>query len=177
MKLGKILVLLVMTIFLVAGNCFARGLGENDPSLLADMRANPRNYIALGGAGTGVSVWLYKKSLDVQRYNPPIYNIAMQWVMYSVQGSGTTASWAGKYQYLYDYEQQKIYVYEPEKKNWRSLNTKDANGPSVSIDSKHIETAEFAFYWAYNMSFFKEPVSNGLKMYIESEGNTFADRF
>ena len=174
MKLGKFLAALLVAVFFVAGSCSARE--KNDPALLADMYANPKDYIGLGGAGTGLSVWLYKKSLDVQKYRPPIYTIAMQWAIYSVQPSGTTASWAGKYQYLYNYDQRKIYVYEPEHKNWRVLNPKDANGPSVSMDSKHIETAEFAFYLAYNMSFFDEPLSNGLRMYIKSGGYTFASK-
>ena len=48
-------------VFFVAGSCSARE--KNDPALLADMYANPKDYIGLGGAGTGLSVWLYKKSL------------------------------------------------------------------------------------------------------------------
>lgn len=170
MKVGKFLAALVFAIIFMAGNCFARG--ENNPDLLADMYANPQNYIALGGAGTGISVWLCKTSFDVQQYEPPKYIIAIQQAVYSNQGSrGISAYFVSKRRYLYDYNKRKIYVEEDDRKgnvSWKYLDPKNANGPSVSTDSKDIASAEFAFYFAYNQSFFDKPLSFALKRYIET---------
>lgn len=169
MKVGKFLAAVVFYLIFLSGNCFARW--ENDPTLLADMRTNSQNYIGIGGAGTGLSIWLCKKSFDIQQYAPPKYIIAVQWADYSVQSSGTSAYLGMKRRYLYNYDERKIYVEETDEKGntgWKYLDPKKANGPSVSLDSKDIASAEYAFYFSYNMSFFKEPVSNGLKRYIET---------
>lgn len=177
MKIGKFLLAFIFAFFFMTGNCFARGI--NDPVLFEDMRENPQNYIHIGGAGTGTSVWVCKKTLDVQEYKPPKYIIAINWAVRCWHDDNErTAHYWGPHRYLFDYDKREIYVEETDNNgnnSWKYLDPKEANGSNISR-SKDIAAAEFAFYWEYNQCFFGHPLSNSLKNYIETGRVDFDDR-
>ena len=176
----KFLSVLTFLLFMTAGTVSA---SEPSAELLNDMRANPQNYICIGGAGTGVAIFISKSSVDVQQYSPPKYIISVKWITYSFHRVKDGNDWKVKesarlgknHRYLYDYNERKIYAEKTEKgtTSWQFLDLSKANGPSVSLMSKDIDAAEFAFYWAYNQCFFGKPLSNGLKGYIENGTGTF----
>ena len=178
MKVGKFLLAFVFSLIFMAQSCFA-----NDAALLADMRYNPQNYIANGGAGSGLSLWIFKPSLNVERYAPPKYIISIKRVIYSHQGikengewkTYINADWHGVKRYLYNYDEMKIYVEERDSQNWQELDLKRGTAVgSTNPYAQDLEAAEFAFYFAYKKSFFDNPLSFSLKKYIETgELNTF----
>ena len=151
---------------------------ESDTELLNDMYNNPKNYISLGGAGSGIAIYISKSSVNVQQYSPPKYIIAVQWISVSFTRRQENGIWKDvvyadlgrNERYLYDYEAKKIYAEDYDNKNnpyWKYLDPKFANGSNSSLISKEIDAAEFAFYWVYNMSFFDKPISWGFKRYME----------
>lgn len=181
MKVVKFLVAFIFSLFFMVGNCLA----ESD--ILSDMYANPKNYISIGSAGTGLTMYVSKSSLDVQEYAPQKYIISIRWAMCSfhrIQENGVwkdsiTAEPHRLNRYLYDYSERKIYVEERDANNnlyWEYLDPQFANSSISDPRRLNMISAEFAFYWAYNQSFFDKPVSDSLRRYIETGKGTFDDR-
>lgn len=170
MKFEKFLMFLVLTIFLMTGNCFARIPGNPDPETLADMNQNPRDYISYGGLGSGVSCYIYKNSIDVQKYAPPEYIIAFKNVNY-VAIRGVVAKTSIE-RYKYNFEEKNIYFevnYDDGRTEWKLLNTlslQNGTGGEKSI----LAAGEIAFYLAYKMSFFDKPITYFAEKVIN--GNT-----
>lgn len=169
MKLGKILALLVIIIFLAAGNCCARVSGVPgipDSETLADMNQNPRSYILYGGLGSGVSCYIYKKSIDVQKYAPPEYIISFKNINY-VAFRGVTAKTSIK-RYKYNFDEKKMYWEVNDKDGitrWELLDIislQNGTGGARSI----LAAGEIAFYLAYNISFFDTPITDYAKKII-----------
>ena len=71
---------------------------------------------------------------------------------------------------MYDYNTRKIY-YESEKDKWEYLDPKNAD--NGKFNSRTMASAELAFYWAYNVSFYDKPVSWIAQQYIEEGKGTF----
>lgn len=176
MKVGKFLVAFVFSLIFMAGNSVAMA----DDALLNDIQVNPQNYIANGGAGTGLSLWIFKPSLNVEQYAPPKYIISIKRVMYSnqmIKKNGEwvkviSADWYGVKRYLYSYDERKIYVEEKDSSGnfiWQDISLKIAEGGgSLNPYTNDLSAAELAFYFAYNKSFFDEPLSFPLKKCIET---------
>lgn len=160
-------------LMMIAANCFAF---TNNPEILNDMYKNPNNYICLGGAGTGVLIFLKKNSINVQKYSHQNYIISTQWITFTVHGVKEGNNWReiksaslGRYErYLYNYDEKKIYVENKDDKKWQLLDISKANGSNSSLMSKQIDSAEISFYLAYNMSFYDEPISELLKSYLKT---------
>ena len=172
----KFFVLLLMIIFLPT-ICFAANLlSEEDVATFNDMHNNPSNYLAAGGIGTGLSVYINKNSIDVQQYAPPNYIIAFTRIIYSVlpDGRGSYRKFAQPhlFRYKYNIDEQKMYYYSERDSKWEYI-VPVASGPSRSWTSM----GEIVFYLAYNRSFYNEPVSVPLNYYLENgKWITFEDK-
>ena len=199
MKVGKFLVAFVFSLIFMAGNCFAgiiikkydidfkdieREWDTNvitmqyDSQLLEDLKNNPQNYIENGIYPDHIpeTFWIFKPSLEVQQYAPPKYIISINRVMY-INEPYTAAYRIGNYKFLYDYNEQKIYLEKMDSNHqpyWEYLEPKFVSR-NIPL-SKHLEAAELAFYFAYKQSFFKKPLYKSLKNYIKNgKLKTFAD--
>lgn len=181
MQIRKFLAAFFVAVFLMTENCSA---GED---ILPEMYANPKNYIYIGSGGTGIPLFISKSSLDVQEYAPPRYVIAIRCVIGSFQRKQENGVWRDDYhahfgstsRYLYDYNERKIYVEEKDTNNklyWKYLDPQFANSIPSDPRMHDIVSAEFAFYFAYNQSFFDKPASISLKRYIETGAGTFDNR-
>ncbi|MBR1396649.1 MAG: hypothetical protein IJ563_03825 [Selenomonadaceae bacterium] len=183
----KKLIFVVLAILMMTTVAFAAD--ESDTELLNDMYNNPKNYISLGGAGSGIAIYISKSSVNVQQYSPPKYIIAVQWISVSFTRRQENGIWKDvvyadlgrNERYLYDYESKKIYAEDYDNENnpyWEYLDTKNINDPGTAGRAKSMKmaSAELAFYWAYNMSFFDKPISWRFKRYMEEGKGTFDDQ-
>lgn len=176
MQIKKFLAAFFVALFFMVGNCSAKGMipGNDDPAALEDMNQNPQNYILCGGIGTGVSVYIYKNSIDVQKYTPPEYVIVLKKIYYNVNRGVSTSSKIEKYRY--DLNKREIYIemYGRDGRiEWELLNPLQfGSGGGRSI----LATGEIAFYLAYKMSFFDKPITDFAKRYIETGAGTFDNR-
>ena len=141
---------------------------KRDHNLFVDMYDNPTRYIAFGGVGTGVSVFIDRDSIDVQKYEPPIYIIAFRKIYFSVQPSGAAAG-SRIERYMYNYDERKMYQeflyrdgnYAP---HWELIDPKrDGTSGARSL----IAAGEILFCLAYNMSFYDKPESYFLQEYFK----------
>ena len=100
---------------------------KRDHNLFVDIQKNPSKYIALGGAGTGLSLYMDRESIDVQQYEPPIYLISFRKIYYSVKTDETVAVGSEIERYKYNYEERKMYFehrYYDGKIEWDLIDTK-----------------------------------------------------
>jgi len=144
-----------------------------DPALLADMQKNPKNYIALGGAGTGLSLYMERNSINVHKYDPPYYIIAFKQVSYNVYPTGK--GWAKGAEseivrYSYDIKNKKmyrenIYYLQNKREKWEYINPQQL---STSGGKSIFTGGEIAFYLAYNICFYNEPKSSYLQEFFKS---------
>jgi len=165
--------------------------GYKDP-LLKDMKMNPQNYIETGtdygfaNEFIAMKYYIFKPSLEVKQYEPPKYTISVKIIAYNpeenypeyIKKYSKFANEYGTYEFLYDYDEQKIYIRNADinkEHNWEYIDPKFANVRNEP-KSYNLEAAELAFYLAYNKSFFKKPLSKNFKKHIKT-GNfkTFAD--
>ena len=155
-------------------------------SLLEDMKKNPQNYIESGSywAFNNICVmtqyYIFQPSLEVKQYAPPKYIISIKRVscLPGNEEAKNFVSWHYTYKFLYDYDEQKIYMRNIDSNNqpyWEYLDPIFANVRNEQ-HAYDLEAAELAFYFAYNQSFFKKPLSKNFKKHIK-KGNfkTFAD--
>ena len=145
-----------------------------DPTLLADMYRNPKNYIALGGAGTGLSLYMDKNSINVHEYNPPYYIIAFKKVSFYVHPSAeNNGQWVEDAEssierYYYDFDNKKMYwehkyLYPVEKTEWEYIDPQKSD--STSGSRAMFAAGEIAFFLAYNMNFYGNPKSYFMQEY------------
>lgn len=173
MQIGKFLVVLLIAVLLMIGNCFA--FGENDPVALKDLNNNPSSYIVCGGASIGIVFYVYKNSIEVQKYYPPNYEITLKMLHYSSNGmKGESFRERAYYidkKYKYDYDERKIYI-ENRNENgslyWQFIDPKiigTFEGYKQGWD-KDMAAGEIAFYITYGRSFFDIPISKSAQAYI-----------
>ena len=165
--------LMVAASFLLAGTCAAAD--ENNPALVEDLKQNPANYIVCGGASTsGGTYYVDKNSLNVLKYAPPDYIIAVNLVYR--EKIGETAPETARYvstQFSYDFDDKRIYVKRMDRNGaayWIFIDPRKVgkNDGDKNGWSKDMAASEIAFYLAYNMSFFDKPVSELAQKYITS---------
>ena len=159
----RLSIVIVIGMMMFSTTCFA--------SMYDDLKNNP-NYIYYGGGGTGISFFMDKSSLVVNKYEPPIYIIAFISIDYSTgfPKGGVPESVRSKTMwYKYDYDLRKMYLGKPNADGTFSgeyINPKDVNINSAI--NAMVTGGEIAFYLAYNMSFYDEPVTFLTKKYINS---------
>lgn len=152
---------IMLRIMMFSTTCFA--------SLYEDLKNNP-NYIYYGGGGTGISFFMDKSSLIVNKYEPPIYIIAFISMNYSAgfTKSGVPETVHPKVVwYKYNYNLRRMYLGKPNIDgtfSWEYIDTKNTNIDSAL--NSIIAGGEIAFYIAYNMSFYNKPVTFLAKKYI-----------
>ena len=151
-------------------------------TLVNDMRNNPKNYVYVGNASSaGDSIFAMKSSVDVKEYKPPKYIIEIKlaqiwWKegMPSRTKDSANLLWEGKpLGFIYDYNSKKIYC-EHKDNDLEYLDKENAN--RGKFNSMMMSSAELAFYWAYDMSFYDKPVSHLFQRYIEEGIGTFDNR-
>lgn len=167
---------LVAIFLMISANCFAGIYGEKSNQILNEMYREPARYIDFGFIGMGMCFFVDKNSIRVDQYNPPNYIIAFREIPFSING-GNHAFDNGNVltRYKYDYKSNKIYrefhrngdVNQP---FWEELDTNVNNFGGRTGDSRLVwlSEGEVAFYLAYNMSFYKKPLTEILKERIKS---------
>ena len=157
-------IFIMLGIMMISTTCFA--------SLYEDLKNDP-NYIYYGGGGTGISFFMDKSSLIVNKYEPPIYIIAFIRMDYSTgfpKGGVPESVHPKVIWYKYNYNLRRMYW---SKSNidgtfsWEYIDTKNANIDSAL--NSIIAGGEIAFYLAYNINFYKDgPLSWYAKSYFET---------
>ena len=172
MKVGKFLVAFVFSLIFMAGNYASAHRVPNGDEILADMYANPQNYIYFASASTGFSFYYYKPSLDVQQYSPPNYIIAARVIDRHV-GPGESIWNDSIIKFRYDYNSRKMWAETFD--NNRNLIWKEID-PIKSQnyhDDNWVAAGEVLFYLAYNKSFFDKPVTEPAKSIVNGNPKTF----
>lgn len=159
MKKSFALIITLITMLLSTLSAFALPRLANSDAILADMYANPGKYIKYGGASIGLSFLLDKTSVNVHKYNPPEYIIAVKVITHFNNGQGGEAiEDETLYRYLYNYKNKKMYI---ERKNDNGLTEWKMIDPTASKsyhDDNWVSLGETMFYLAYNMSFYDKPI-------------------
>ena len=119
----KFFITLMLLLFMSA-TVSALGRLANSDEILAEMYANPSNFIRYGGASIGMSFLIVKNSLNVELYAPPNYIISARKITHFNSGMND------KYEaieddsvirYKYDYATRKMYMERQDKnKNLRT---------------------------------------------------------
>ena len=154
-------IFIMLGIMMISTTCFA--------SLYEDLKNDP-NYIYYGGAGTGISFFLDKTSINVNKYEPPVYIIAFINMSYSAgfPKGGTPESVSPKtVWYKYNYDSRKMYLGRQNVDgilSWEYIDPQEVNLNSTL--NSVVTGGELAFYLAYNMSFYDKPVTFLTKKYI-----------
>ena len=148
------LVAMVSLLVLTASTASAGLRLPNSDEILAEMRANPSNFIQYGAASTGLSLFIAKNSLNVEHYSPPNYIISARRVVHFNSGRIDIVeegiSNDSVIRYKYDYASRKMY-----------METLDENKATRKTyhDDNFIAAGEYLFYFAYRMSFYDKPVT------------------
>ena len=122
---------------------------------LADMYANPGNYIRYGGASIGMSFLIDRSSVETSGDMITAREI--------VHHSGMQDDISlRKISYRYDLNEGKFYRLDSE--NWIYVDP-------AKLENYHAENyvaaGEILFYLAYHEKFFEKPISNSAKFFIE----------
>lgn len=87
-KYSRWIVCLMMTYMMFSSTAYALfgGHVENPDAILKDLKSHPEAYIRYGGMSTGFSFYIEKASVDVQKYAPPEYVIAVRKIIHGDNG-------------------------------------------------------------------------------------------
>lgn len=160
----KIFLVAVVSLLVLTASTASAGLRlQNSDEILAEMRANPSNFIQYGAASTGLSLFISKSSLNVEYYAPPNYVISAREVIRFNSGRIDRVEEGiikdSNIRYKYDYASRKMYMETfDENKNriWKYL---DPATRKTYHDDNFIAAGEYLFYFAYKMSFYDKPVT------------------
>lgn len=149
---------------------------ENQDAILKDLKSHPEAYIRYGGRSTGFSFYIEKASIDVQKYAPPEYVIAVRKIIHSDNGmikeyhkerivDDTVLRFA------YDYKTRNMFVEKKDENGnivWQYLDPSKADDYEYYQNGlqQMLSAGECAFYLAYNMSFYDQPVSYAFRKYL-----------
>ena len=151
---------------MIAANCFA---WSNNPATMEALKSNPQNYIYYGYTGPGGTLYIDKLSIGIEKYEPPNYVIKFKSISYDIFPS---KKYANEYwvKYYYNYDTKKIFRETKDRNNNTTLEPIDEKKYSkLPANQKWIlNGGEIAFYLAYNMSFYNEPISELLKEYLKT---------
>lgn len=194
----KFFIGVVLSVLFVAQSAFALPFGEESPEILADMYKNPAHYVCIGTDNFGLSYYLDKTTINVHEYAPPNYIIAFKTMYHLLASDGRNVSEHAGYsrnpiiRYKYDYSSRKMYVEKFDSAGnsyWKYVDVsplskeqqRKMNGGDFRSRAREISSGEIAFYLAYNMSFFDEPVmakdfiENGLSRMIPLQKLNLSD--
>lgn len=139
-------------------------------SMFDDLRNNP-NYIYYGGVSIGVSFFMDKTSINVHQYKPPIYIIAFTNLTCKSgaphEGFPENVTYGTK-RYKYNYDTRQMYYEEKKATGETSWEYIDPHKATKGYEYAQLSGGEIAFYLAYNMSFYDEPISFLAKQYINN---------
>ena len=167
--------ILIGVIILASSTSFAFGRIENSNAILAEMRSNSNNFIRYGGQSIGISFFLAKNSISVVKYQPPQYIISIRNITHYTGANSEVIEGDDIIRYSYDYNNRKMYIELQDREtsniNWVYIDPKIIGthaGYKQNWDS-YMAAGEIAFYLAYNMSFFDEPLTYVFKNYIQGK--------
>ena len=156
----KIFLVTMLSLLVLTASTASAGLRlPNSDEILAEMRANPSNFIQYGAASTGLSLFIAKNSLNVEYYSAPNYVISARQVIRFSSGREQGIIRDSIIKYRYDYASRKMYMETlDENKNliWKYL---DPATRKTYHDDNFIAAGEYLFYFAYRMSFYDKPVT------------------
>lgn len=170
-------IFIILSISMISSVCLA---GYQDIYFNGDS-----NYIQVGGSGTNNTNYIDRSSLNVHKYAPPYYIIAINNIPYvqGVPGMKDHFLWKRMktYRYMYDYNAHKMYVELFDKNKqpyWQYLDVnfydkKRYNSVKLfttpSATDVYFARGEIAFTLAYNMSFYEDgPLSWYAQKYFET---------
>lgn len=173
-------VAIVFLFFLVASSASAIGRLPNSDEILAEMYANPSNFIRYSGASTGLSFLIAKSSLNVEYYSPPTYIISVRKMTHFNRGTNDNYEAILEdsiIRYKYDIVSKKMYVeaqgdsgegywkyLDPSKQEVSNL-IKSGEFEQKTYDL--ISAGEFLFYFAYKTIFYGNPSSGSFKEFLD----------
>lgn len=164
--------LTVMFFLLVftASTVSAFGRLPNSDEILAEMRANPSNFVQYGGMSTGVGLFIARNSLNVEHYSPPNYIISAREVFRFNSGRIDKVEEGilkdSIVRYKYDISAKKMYIEtldENKNRYWKYLNP---SARKTYHDDNPIAAGEYLFYFAYKMSFYGKPITPSAQKFI-----------
>ena len=172
----KILGLTLMLMF-IASSCFAGPYGKNNPIILEDMYKNPSNYVNIVTENFGLSYYLAKNTINVEKYSPPNYIISFKMIYHlftpdkdmikEVEYAGYANNSTIRYKYDYSSRKMQIEKYdENHNPYWSDVDvspitpekSKKMRGQDFRDREREIGGGEIAFYLAYKISFFDNPI-------------------
>ena len=156
----------IFSVFILAGimmfstTCFA--------SLFDEVYFNGnKNYIHFDG-GMGRIWYVVANTVNVQKYNPPEYIIAIDIVQVNPENNAMSRHQTKRFKYNYDLQKMYIEMYNPENKTYYWEYIKDPH-ERVKYHVADVPMGELTFAIAYNMSFYKDgPLSWYAKRYFET---------
>lgn len=122
---------------------------------------NPNFILCNGKMGTGY--YVDRSSLNVQRYAPPTYIIAVNVVGVPDADMGKTdISDVYSYSFLYKYDERRMFIAgDGQDYDWRYLDPRASYAETGIV----MPAGEMAFYLAYNLRFYGDKVSYGDSFY------------
>ena len=167
----KVFLVAMVSLLFVTSSTASAGLRlPNSDEILAEMRANPSNFIQYGAASTGLSLFITKSSLNVEYYSPPNYIISARHVVHFNSGRIDRVEEGiirdSIIRYKYDYASRKMYMETlDENKNhiWKYL---DPSTRKTYHDDNAIAAGEYLFYLAYRVSFYGKPLTPSAQRFI-----------
>ena len=113
----------------------------------SDYLGGDRNYLMTYGHQDS-AMYMDKRTLSIEKYDPPIYVISFDEVMVHQAAFGNTdIAWREKYFYLYNWDERKMYCLY--KDSWHYISP-----TGNRIETSGLVAGEMAFYIAYKMKFY-----------------------
>lgn len=169
----SISLLLVGILIMYFSNIYAGIFGESRPEVLEDMYKNPSHYVRIGTENFGLSYYLDKTTINVHEYAPPNYIISFKTVYHHIDSRSKKEdagySTENMTRYKYDYTTRKMYVEKFDSNQnsyWKYVDVsplsseqqRRMSGQDFRNRSREIAGGEIAFYLAYNIRFYDEPI-------------------
>ncbi|WP_346687494.1 hypothetical protein [Megamonas hypermegale] len=154
--------IIILTILMISSVCLAASAKEIYFN-------GDKNYIQYD-SGMGRIWYVIVNTVNVQKYNPPEYIVAIDVVQVNPENNTMGKPWTVRF--LYNYDLQKMYIesYNPDNRTyyWDYLKNPQES-VKYHVSSVPIGMGELVFAIAYNMSFYKDgPLSEYAKRYFET---------
>lgn len=152
--------IIILTILMISSVCLAASAKEIYFN-------GDKNYIQYD-SGMGRIWYVIANTVNVQKYNPPEYIVAIDVVQVNPENNAMSRHQTKRFKYNYDLQKMYIEMYNPENKTYYWEYIKDPH-ERVKYHVADIPMGELTFAIAYNMSFYKDgPLSWYAKRYFET---------